>query len=331
MTISGGYAQGGSYPAAVDRLIMSSGLASGSVVDLSRRKGVLLAGASLAVTASSGMNLSVGVGQAVLPGGYVISNDTAYTLAVAASGSSARTDLVIARMYDAEAGDASTGPTIEIIVGTTTAVPATPARALALASVAVGASVSSIAAANLTDLRVFTGAAGGSVPIPGAIATPTLAAGLPDGTPVWDATTAQLAVKSGATVAPVYPTPPPFVWSMLPFNANWAGQSGQPVPQYTLAGGRVHLSGIARRSSGTIPSSAELMFSGTQFKPYGSADGVLGILVEALATNGNLPTTGVVARVVLQPRQDGGVRIWVAGTSTDLIWVNLDGVSWRVI
>ncbi|WP_157695425.1 hypothetical protein [Nakamurella panacisegetis] len=147
----------------------------------------------LAVVPVSGMNLSVIAGQAMISG-YIVSVDAAATVAIAAATTVARTDLVILRVRDIEAGDATSGASVEVVTGVSTATPATPARSLVLARVAVGASVSSITGANLTDTRVYTASAGGLVFLPGALASaPTV----PMGQQVYDSVANKIGVNSG--------------------------------------------------------------------------------------------------------------------------------------
>lgn len=206
MAVIGGYGQSGSYPAVVDRRIITAGLtpASGSVAG--RRAGVLRSASKFGTGAGGSMNLTISTGQCVLAEGYIIENASSLILTHDVGGSSARTDLIVARMYDTEAGDSTTGPAIEIVKGVSSAVPATPARALALYRVAVPAGASSITSANITDVRVYTGSAGGPIHIPGAVASPGLASGLEDGTLIWDSQANLMAVRNASQyVTPIDP------------------------------------------------------------------------------------------------------------------------------
>lgn len=69
-----------------------------------------------------------------------------------------RIDLVCARVHDTDQGDADLTPALVVVAGTPAAspsVPATPARHEALYQVLVGAGVTTIVNANLTDVRRF--------------------------------------------------------------------------------------------------------------------------------------------------------------------------------
>jgi len=160
-------------------------LSAQSATALTPRSGVVAAGAApLAVAPSSGMVLSVAAGQAMVAG-WLVTVDAAETVTIPAAGVSARWDLVVLRVYNAEDGDATSSAAVEVVQGTTTSDPALPsARCLVLARVLVGASVSSINSGNITDRRTYTAAAGGMLRIPGALAASP--SGLPPGQPVWD-------------------------------------------------------------------------------------------------------------------------------------------------
>lgn len=207
MAIKPAYSQALTYSAAEDRLAQSAKMTQTTAAGLLPRDGVIPTGASSFGITASGMNLTVGPGQAVVAG-YTVTSDETTTVAVTPSGATARTDLLVLRVYDLEAGDA--GPSravLEMITGGSTTPPATPSRSIALAQVAVGASVSSLFASNISDRRTFTAAAGGVVPIAGALTSPSLAAGLVDGTLVWDSQAGLMGVKLGGTVGPYYAPP----------------------------------------------------------------------------------------------------------------------------
>lgn len=142
---------------------------------IAARPGVRFApGNPLLVSASSGMNISVAAGFAFVQGTasatagmYEGCLDTTSTLTVTTSDpTNPRIDNVIVRFID-NGNNTSTG-TVEITAGTPAAspvAPALPANSLLLATIAVGASVSSITAGNITDARVYTVATGGTLPM----------------------------------------------------------------------------------------------------------------------------------------------------------------------
>ncbi|WJN63435.1 minor tail protein [Streptomyces phage phiScoe56] len=115
------------------------------------------ASTALKVTsAGTNMTLSVAIGQAVVRG-HFYNNDSVASVTIAAADTSARTDLVVLRLDPAAnsivltvlkgAAGGSASPTQDT----------TNIYDLPLASVAVGASVTSISAASVTDLRRWAG------------------------------------------------------------------------------------------------------------------------------------------------------------------------------
>lgn len=126
------------------------------------------------VSASSGMSITVNAGFAFVQGStsatagmYTGCLDTTSTLTVTTSDpTNPRIDNVIVQFVD-NGNNTSTG-TVNIQAGTPAAspsAPALPANSLLLATVAVGAGVSSITGGNITDKRVYTVAAGGILPM----------------------------------------------------------------------------------------------------------------------------------------------------------------------
>lgn len=178
------------------------------------RQGVLPAGGQCAVTATGGMGISVAAGVVVVDS-YTVAIDAAAPLTVSPAAASARTDIVVVRIRDNEELDGADSATLEIIAGTPGGgVPVTPARCTKLADIAVGASVSSISNANITDRRQATVAAGGIIPIPGALsAAPS---GLPPGQAVWDSQVGLVGVVNAA-------------------GTGWATRLGRPTDQLMAA------------------------------------------------------------------------------------------------
>src|ERR1039457_1285961 len=166
--------------------------------------------ADMKVTPGSGMNLSVNAGYCCVPntssglqGGYLFGLMNAGTLTVAAaSPSTPRIDLVVARVYDF--GTSASYCDVELVTGTpaTPAVaPAVPANSIILAQISVPAAVTTITTAMITDLRAWVVAPGGILPIATAAAAPAA--------PAWqlfyDIAAGQLCTGAGAagTVAPL--------------------------------------------------------------------------------------------------------------------------------
>lgn len=170
-----GYQQDQTYTAAKDRALLAAQMLKkpGSAAAMD---GVITGEpVSLRVDAAGGWVTRVKAGNAMI-GGYLVTVPADITLTHDASTTSARRDLVILRVKDLEAGDVATVIAPEIVKGTTTADPVIPIRSIVLGHVTIGASVGSITAANVTDRRLYTAAAGGMVHIT-AGTNPTVPAG----------------------------------------------------------------------------------------------------------------------------------------------------------
>lgn len=181
--------QAGSYPARTDRLVLSSLMAyPGFLVDeatpLRIRQGVRPSHTNqqLKVRAAPTPNMTVIVsaGMAYIDnhdsggsGTYVCVNDSDVTLTIQPAGGAGqyRRDCVIASVYDAETAGTISEWQLEVVQGAYAASagaavrPSLPPNAQILADVAVGASVTSIGAGNITDIRQYTVGAGGIVPV----------------------------------------------------------------------------------------------------------------------------------------------------------------------
>jgi hypothetical protein len=108
---------------------------------------------------SSGMNVKVAAGYAIVRG-HAYSNDAQVTLTIGTAASNPRIDVVVLRL-----NPTTNSITLAVVAGTAAATPTVPTLSqtdidnfeLPLAYVAVGASVSTIAAGNVTDVRAFLG------------------------------------------------------------------------------------------------------------------------------------------------------------------------------
>lgn len=94
-------------------------------------------------------------------------NDGTVNLAISASDpTNPRRDLVVAKVRDAQYSGASNDFSLAVVTGTPAASPvdpAIPANCVVLARVSVAAAAASIVNANITDLRVFAAALGGTI------------------------------------------------------------------------------------------------------------------------------------------------------------------------
>ena len=149
--------QAGSYPAESDRLNAQALYATTGTIG----------SASLAVTPNSpaGMSVLVASGWAAIVGTtqpnmgvYTAFNDATATLTVTtANPTNPRIDRVVVTVRDAYYSGAFNDVIFQVIAGTpagSPTAPATPANSISLATIAVGAGVTSITAGNITDTRV---------------------------------------------------------------------------------------------------------------------------------------------------------------------------------
>ncbi|MGP3752210.1 hypothetical protein [Streptomyces sp. IBSNAI001] len=182
--------QAGSYPARTDRLTISSLLSyPGFLVDESTptriRQGVKPSyqQQQLKVRAAPTPNMTVIVSAGFCfidnhdsggLGTYVCVNDTDRTLTVQPAGGAGqyRKDAVVASVYDAESAGSVSEWRLEVIQGTyaasagAAARPSLPPNCALLADLSIGPSQTSIAAGNIADVRNFSVAAGGILPVP---------------------------------------------------------------------------------------------------------------------------------------------------------------------
>jgi hypothetical protein len=151
--------QNGSHPAENDRLSTQALYATTGIIGTN----------SLAVTQNTtpGMSVFVTSGWAAILGTYQSNmgvytafNDATVTTAIAVSPvANSRIDLICLTVNDSFYTGAVNNVVINVITGTVSvspAVPATPANSIALAQILVGANVTSIITANITDVRVNT-------------------------------------------------------------------------------------------------------------------------------------------------------------------------------
>lgn len=157
--------------------VLSSGAASAS--SMRARGGVNPAlGAFYVVTqnGSPNMSVNVGSGHALVPGSlsdvqgvYSCQNTATVNKTIAASDPSLpRIDIVVLKVEDSVYSGAANTWSIAVVTGTAAsspAVPTTPANSLVLAQIAVGAGVTTIVNANITDVRFLLVASGGVLPV----------------------------------------------------------------------------------------------------------------------------------------------------------------------
>jgi hypothetical protein len=162
------------------------------------------------------MSVLVGPGVAAIPGNesntqgvYFVCNDAAATLSItAAHATLPRIDIVVINVRDSVYSGASNDSQLQVIAGTPNSspvAPTAPSNSITLASIAVGAAVTSIVNGNITDSRFYMSAVGGIMKVRNAAARPgTLSIG--ESQMVWTADDNKLYIWDGAAYTEIFPT-----------------------------------------------------------------------------------------------------------------------------
>ncbi|MCE7001795.1 hypothetical protein LWC34_02910 [Kibdelosporangium philippinense] len=172
---------GGSVVDAEDARLATAALAAPASSPVQSRTGLRPAPGDPGLVRATGTpsgNVTVQPFQAVIQGtrhagagAYLTTLDEQKTLKVLdvpAHGSYSRIDLVVARQTDAQYGDTTSRFTVEVVAGTadpSPAEPVVPGDVLKLAQITVRANTSSITTADILDLRPYTCAVGGILPV----------------------------------------------------------------------------------------------------------------------------------------------------------------------
>ena len=149
--------QNGSHPAENDRLSMQALYATTGIIGTSSLAVTQNGTPNMSVNIASGWAAILGTFQANM-GVYTAYNDAIVNAAIAtANPTLPRIDLVCLTVSDAYYSGATNTVAVNVVTGTAAAsptVPSTPTNSIALVQIAVGAAVTSIVSANITDLRV---------------------------------------------------------------------------------------------------------------------------------------------------------------------------------
>ena len=162
------------------------------------------------------MTVLVSSGVASIPGtesgaqaNYWVVNDAQVTLAIAAAHASlTRIDLVVINVRDSVYSGANNDSQLQIITGTPGSpgvAPTAPVNSITIAQVAVGASVSSIVNANITDTRYYLAATGGVISCRNDAAAPIGGVEVSVGQLLWVIDTAILYVWNGSAYNQIWP------------------------------------------------------------------------------------------------------------------------------
>jgi len=149
--------QAGSYPAESDRLTTQALYATTGIIGSSSLAVTQNSPAGMSVRVAAGWAAIIGTTQANM-GAYVAYNDAQATLTVTtADPTNPRIDRVVVTIRDAYYTGAFNDVIFQVLAGTpagSPTAPAVPANSISLATIAVGAAVTSILTANITDTRV---------------------------------------------------------------------------------------------------------------------------------------------------------------------------------
>lgn len=174
-------------------------------------------GSELAVTQAGSPNMSVLVesGACSIPGtesstqgNYFAVNDAQVTLSISAAHATlARIDIVVVNVRDAQYSGANNDVQLQVVTGTPASspvAPSAPANSITIAQVAVGAAVSSIVNANITDTRDYVAAVGGLINTRNIAAAPT-SAQITEGQFIWSNSGDTLHIWDGSAYNQIYP------------------------------------------------------------------------------------------------------------------------------
>lgn len=211
---------GNTHTAAMLRTVLA-GLQAGNfsaATNLRSRGGIHpTLGSEFVVTQAGSPNMTVlcGSGVASVPGtesgtqgNYLCINDASVTLTVtAAHATLARIDLVVLNVRDAFYSGANNDSQLQVIAGTPASspvAPSAPANSIIIAQIAVGAAVTSIVNANITDQRFYMAAAGGVINAR-TVATMPTSAEIGAGQKVWTMDAGKLWIWDGTAYSQIYP------------------------------------------------------------------------------------------------------------------------------
>lgn len=141
------------YPARIERMMLSKYFQSPGITVSTALRVQAQGTPNMTVTVAAG-DAWVAGNQVSNQGYYHVVNDSIVTVSIPQSNTSARTDIVVIRVYDSEYSGSFNTAQIEVISGSPGGgTPATPSNALRLATITVGANATSISNANIVDSR----------------------------------------------------------------------------------------------------------------------------------------------------------------------------------
>lgn len=141
-------------------------------------------------------------------GNYFVINDAQVTLSIAAAHATlARIDIVVVNVRDAQYSGVNNDAQLQVITGTpagSPVAPAAPNNSITISQIAVGAAVTSIVNANITDTRDYAAALGGLINTRNIAAAPT-STQITEGQQIWSNAGNSLHVWDGSAYNQIYP------------------------------------------------------------------------------------------------------------------------------
>lgn len=206
-------------------------------------------------------------------GAYLATLDEQKTLdvlKVPAHGSYSRFDLVVARQTDAQYGDSTSKFTVEVIAGTAASQPSdptVPGDVLKLARITVRANASTVTGGDITDLRPYTCAVGGVLPVRNAAERPVDAY---NGLYVHRLDTGRLEFFNGSGWKSLT-VEDDTGWQPVSLSAGWVPTGPDPedgnVVQVRRIGPVVHMRGVVTRIGTPADHGAQIMVMPAPFRP----------------------------------------------------------------
>ena len=164
------WTQNGTYTAEQDRRLVGALVRTEGVANISSMVAKVVSGSRQVSISSGGAYIQGDYAQAGGGGTYFVYNDGAHEVTIPVSGSLARYDLIVLRIYDSAVSGSVNEARFDVVSGTPASsprIPAVPRTAIPIAAVKVNAGTTQLTTSALSDQRVvaqMNGAVTGNVP-----------------------------------------------------------------------------------------------------------------------------------------------------------------------
>jgi hypothetical protein len=118
-------------------------------------------------------------------------------------------------------------------------------------------------------------------------------------------------------------------WVNIPLTSGYASQANFPVPQYRVQGGMCQLRGSVRFTTGTIGPGGVAQFCNGMPIPANVGDGTARVVLPAPFWDAT-PSLSNYGLGLINPRTDGGLRVYPPLTGPGWNLFGLDGLSYVV-